>query len=215
MFHIRTTKTASGATAVQIIRYKNRKMLVVKHLGSAHGNRELKALKETASIWIEKATKQPSFFSNTTITPTIELKQCRYIGFRYALVYESLHQLLIDLVIARIIEPGSKLQSIEFLKEFTGVEHRREYFYRQLPKFLSLKNAVESKALAIAKEEFAFDFSMVFYDVTTVYFESSKSDNLRQCGFSKNNKFNQPQIILGLLVNTDGFPVGYQKSLLS
>jgi transposase len=117
---------------------------------------------------------------------------------------------LLDLVIARIIEPSSKLQSIEFLKEFTGAEYRREYFYRRLPKLFHVKSAVESKVLAVAKEEFAFDYSFVFYDVTTLYFESSESDNLRQCGFSKDNKFNQPQILLGLLVTTDGFPVGYQ-----
>ena len=62
----------------------------------------------------------------------------------------------------------------------------------------------------IAKKEFAFDFSLVFYDVTTLYFESFEEDELRQCGFSKDNKFNQPQIVLGLLVNVEGFPLGYQ-----
>lgn len=223
MFHIRTTKTASGGTAVQIIRYQHRKLVVAKHLGSAHNDEEIKTLKETAALWIEKATKQQSFFSNKSVSPTIHLKQCQYVGFRYGLIYESLFQLcklfkfhrlrnklLIDLVIARIIEPGSKLQSIEFLKEFMGIEHKRQELYRQLPRFLSVKDTVEAKVLAIAQRAFAFNFSIVFYDVTTLYFESFELDDLRQCGYSKDNKFNQPQIVLGLLVTVEGFPVGYQ-----
>jgi len=223
MFHIRTTKTSSRATAVQIVRYQNRKMIIVKHIGSAQDNNELKELKETAVSWIEKVTKQPSLFTKESVPQVLQLKQYQYIGFRYGFVYESLYELckrfrfhrlrnqfLIDLVIARIIEPGSKLQSLEFLKEFMGIEHRREYFYRQLPKFLSVKNSVESKVLSVARNEFDFDFSLVFYDVTTLYFESTESDELRQCGFSKDNKFNQPQIVLGLLVSAKGFPVGYQ-----
>ncbi len=62
--------------------------------------------------------------------------------------------------------------------------------------------------MKIAAKEFKFDFSFIFYDVTTLYFESNDSDELRQCGFSKDNKFNQPQIILGLLVSNEGFPIG-------
>lgn len=220
MFHIRTTKTSSKATAVQIVRYQNRKLIIVKHIGSAHENQELKKLKIIASNWIEQTNRQRSLFPKESVSLD---KQYKYIGFRYGLVYESLYQLckqfkfhllrnklLIDLVIARIIEPGSKLQSIEFLKEFMGIEHRREYFYRQLSEFLNVKSKVESKILSVARNEFEFNFSLVFYDVTTLYFESSDSDEFRQCGFSKDNKFNQPQIVLGLLVSEKGFPIGYQ-----
>jgi transposase len=220
MFHIRTVKTASKANAVQIIKYENRKRVIVKHIGSAHDKEKLKKLKETAASWIEQSSKQQTLFPKERISIA---EQYQYVGFRYAFVYESLYklckhfkfhllknQLLVDLVIARIIEPGSKLQSIEFLKEFVGIEHRREYFYRQIPEFQNLKRVIESKILKIAVKEFNFDFSLVFYDVTTLYFESSESDELRQCGFSKDNKFNQPQILLGLLVSSNGFPVGYQ-----
>jgi len=223
MFRVRTTKTSSKATAVQIVEYRNRRVVVVKHIGSAHDINGLKELKERASKWIEKTSKQSSLFPKELDSVALQLKEYQYIGFRYGLIYESLsnlcnhfkfhhlkNQLLVDLVIARIIEPTSKLQSIEFLKEYVGIEHRREYFYRQLPQFLSVKSKVESKIIGIAKKEFDFNFSIVFYDVTTLYFESSEADELRQCGFSKDNKFNQPQIVLGLLVSAEGFPVGYQ-----
>jgi transposase len=62
----------------------------------------------------------------------------------------------------------------------------------------------------LLKKEFAFDFFLVFYDVTTLYFKSFEEDELRRCGFSKDNKFNRPQIILGLLVSGEGFPVKHQ-----
>jgi transposase len=91
-----------------------------------------------------------------------------------------------------------------------GKEHHRRSLYREMPRIQGARNTVERKVLEIARKEFAFDFSLVFYDVTTLYFESFESDDLRQCGFSKDNKFNQPQIILGLLVNSEGFPFGYQ-----
>ena len=50
---------------------------------------------------------------------------------------------------------------------------------------------------------------MLFYDVTTLYFETDQSDDLRENGFSKDGKHSQPQIVLGLLVSRDGYPLSY------
>ena len=223
MFHIRTTKTGSGKTAVQVVRYEKRQLVVVKHIGSAKGENEIEGLKNSAKNWIEKVTKQQSLFPEAAEPQAIQLKQIQYLGFRYGLLYESLNEickyfnfhwlrnkLLVDLIIARISQPGSKLQSLEFLKEYMGIEHSRRELYRQIPIILKTRNTVETKILEIAKKEFAFNFSLVFYDVTTLYFESFQEDELRQNGFSKDNKFAQPQILLGLLVSVEGFPVGYQ-----
>ncbi len=223
MLHIRTTRTSSKATAIQIVKYINRKMIIVKHIGSAHDSNEIVKLKERAALWIEKKNQQQTLFRREFSSSEPQLKDYQYVGFRYGLLYELLYglckkfgfhylrnKLLLDLVIARVIEPTSKLQSIEFLKTSMGIEHRREYLYRQLPKFFNLKGMVESKVLEVARAEFDFNLSVVFYDVTTLYFESSSTDELRQCGFSKDNKFNQPQIVLGLIVNAGGFPMGYE-----
>ena len=60
-----------------------------------------------------------------------------------------------------------------------------------------------------AKDNLNFDFSLVFYDVTTLYFETHVSDDFRLNGFSKDNKINQPQILIGLVVNDIGFPIYY------
>jgi transposase len=69
---------------------------------------------------------------------------------------------------------------------------------------------VERLTARLAITEFGFDFSLVFYDVITLYFESFKSDELRKPGFSKDSKSNQPQIVIGLVVNNMGFPVAYE-----
>lgn len=226
MYHIRTTKTSSAATAVQVVKYKNRKMVVAAHIGSAHNQEELAALKESASLWIEKESKQRLLFpqSNSGNTNFVQLDKCQYIGVRYGFIHEILIQVIkhfgfcsltdkkmfVDLALIRIIEPASKLHSLELLDEFFDIHYSRRDFYRYLPEFVLLKDQVESRILDLAKKEFSFDFSLVFYDVTTLYFETFKSDELRKPGFSKDNKPQQPQILIGLIVDAQGFPVAYE-----
>lgn len=225
MYHIRTTKTSSSATAVQVVKYEQRKLIIAAHIGSAHNEKELTALKKSAVLWIEKESKQPTLFPSTSLQESnfIQLDKCRYIGVRYGFIYEILSQvikhfsfcsltdqkMLVDLILIRIIEPASKFHSLELLKELFGINYARRDFYRCLPELVLLKNKAENKILKIAKNEFAFDFSLVFYDVTTLYFETFKSDELRRPGFSKDNKSQQPQILIGLIVDTAGFPVAY------
>jgi len=224
MYSVRTTKTASGATAVQIVRYRQREKIIVKHIGSAHTTQELSSLKEVARDWIEKENQQqPLFPKQTSIQTLIPIDKCRYLGFRYTFIYEiisevfrlfrmdSLTQLLRDLTLIRIMQPASKLESLELLSEFFGKSYQRADLYRSIPAFVESKVSIEKKFVSIARDHFNFDFSIVFYDVTTLYFESFKEDveNFRKPGFSKDNKANQPQIVIGLIVTREGFPVAY------
>ncbi len=62
MATLRTTKTSSGATAVQAVKYENRKTIVLKHFGSAQTSAELSALIKDAEIWLTEYTKQSSLF---------------------------------------------------------------------------------------------------------------------------------------------------------
>lgn len=225
MYYLRTTKTATKATAVQVVRYDNRKLIVVAHIGSAHTPEELKSLQRSAQKLIEKISKQRSLFPATKSSRTnlVSLEKCRYLGFRYNFIYEILTQLFIrfkfhtlrlniltDLALMRIMEPTSKLMAIKLLKEFFGIKHSRKHFYGALPKIVALKDKIEAKVLSVAKKELNFDFSLVFYDVTTLYFESSTQDEFRKPGFSKDNKAHKPQILISLIINTDGFPVAYE-----
>ena len=110
----------------------------------------------------------------------------------------------------RIVEPASKSQSLVLLREYFDKIYEETTMYRSLETFCTLKDKVEKKVINFAKENLNFDFSLIFYDVTTLYFESFKSDELRKPGFSKDNKVNQPQLVIGLVVNQDGFPVSYE-----
>lgn len=225
MYYLRTTKTVSGAIAVQVVRYENRKLIVTAHIGSAHNSQELKSLKKSARELIKKISKQQSLFpaAKSVTSNLISLKKCRYLGFRYHFIYEILTQIftrfkfhtlrpniLTDLALVRIVEPTSKLMAIKLLREFFGIRHLRKHFYEALPQIVALKDKVENKVLAVAKKELNFDFSLVFYDVTSLYFESSTQDEFRKPGFSKDHKANKPQILIGLIINADGFPVAYE-----
>ena len=231
MFYVRTVKTGSKSTAVQVIRYQDRKRIIVKHIGSAHNTQEILGLKQTAYKWIEHETKQQSLFSSekTKVSTLVPIEKLRNLGFRYALAHETItkifclfqftelnNQLLLDLVMMRIIQPASKIESLRMLSEYFGIEHKRTDLYRSIGTILSMKGIVERKIIDFAKKHFTFDFSIVFYDVTTLYFETFQQDEdtvkekgLRKKGFSKDNKGNQPQIVIGLIVTREGFPVSY------
>jgi len=219
-YHIRKVKTGSDRIAVQVIKYENRKRVVIKHMGSALNKEEIIILCDNAAKWIAEQTKQIPLFPQEE--RFISLEQCEYLGFQYTFLYETLHKLqarlgytcfgnklLNDLVTIRIIEPASKLRSLELLEIYFNIKHRRQTLYDMLPALLKLKNKIEELTINFAVKEFDFDFAIVFYDVTTLYFETFKADDFRKTGFSKDNKSNQPQIVVGLVVNKEGFPVAY------
>jgi len=222
-YSIRVTKTKSGARAVQVVGYIRRKVCVYKHLGSAHTEKELQKLKGAAAAWILANPPQAQLFYDDTGSGHILLKDCEYQGIHYRFAYEFLNRLceqfqfttlksglLVDLVSIRIFEPTSKLRSLSLLSKYFNINYTEKTLYRSLRKFPALKQSVEERMVAIAKKEFSFDFSFVLYDVTTLYFETFKSDELRKPGFSKDNKSQQPQIVIGLMVTPQGFPVSYE-----
>lgn len=224
MYHIRTIKTSSKASAVQVIRYENRRRIIVVHVGSAHTAEELLSLRQAATVWIEKATKQKQLLPDSKPSDSlIPIDKCQFLGIHYSFAREVLNKLftvfkyhllqnplLSDLVLMRIVEPASKLHSLELIEEYFGIRHGRRDLYRWISEFPTLKDQVEAHVTAVAKKHFGFDFTMVFYDVTTLYFESFEPDELRKSGFSKDNKAAQPQIVIGLIVSSDGFPVSYE-----
>lgn len=226
--HVRTVKTSSGATAVQIVRYEKRKTIVITHVGSAHTQEEVTILKEQAHCRIEETAIQKSLFSQEKqkTTPILVINKSEYLGVRYTFVYEVLarifhffdfqyvkNKLLLDLVLIRIIQPVSKLESLEYLSDMFGIVYKDGSLYQSLKTFSSQKSLIEKKVVHFAKHHYQFDFSLVFYDVTTLYFETFKEDeqeSIRKPGFSKDNKPNQPQIVIGLIVTKEGFPVSYE-----
>ena len=233
MYRIRTVKTSSGAVALQVVEYFENKRNVLLHVGSAKNDEELLALKKSALNWIEKNDRQKSLFplvekreEEKSFSSLIPFDKCQYLGFRYQLLYDVLWRLEIsfkfhlisdskilnDLVIARLAFPSSKLEAFEFISDYFGIKHHRTTFYRQLEagNLKHWQDEARARIITIAKKNFGFNFSLVFYDLTTLYFESFETDDLRKIGFSKDNKASNPQIMIGLLVNDLGFPISYQ-----
>ena len=220
-FKIRTTKTKSGKIAVQVVNYVKRKLNVLKHVGSAENEEEIEDLKKKAKSWVSMQMDRDGLFK---IGKDPYFSSYRYLGFTYAYAYEFLEKiyhkfnfqnhvtsLFKDLVVARILEPKSKRNSLEFLHAFLDITHSENILYKMIAKYDSAtKDELEKEIVKIAKSDFGFDFSFVLYDVTTLYFESFKSDEFKRPGFSKDHKHNQPQIVIGLIVTKDGFPISYE-----
>lgn len=224
MLHIRTVQTKGNSRSVQVYYYRKGKRVIVKHIGSGTTDAEIVALNEMARLFIADRSRQTYLFEDSRPNENeILVSQCDYIGFYYTYLYDVLRAiqyelghimevdtLLSDLVIMRIFEPASKLRSIELMESYFGIRHRRQRFYESTPRWLALKQGIEKRTLDFAKKQYGFDLSLMFYDVTTLYFETFTEDELRKNGFSKDNKSQQPQIVVALMVTPEGFPVGYE-----
>ena len=224
MLHVRTVKTKGNSRSVQVSRYQSSKRIIIKHIGSGTSEEQITVLQEMARVFIADYTRQLYLFEESKPNQeSVLVNQCEYIGIYYTYLYDVLrsvqHQigyvlepdgLLNDLVVMRIFEPTSKLRSIELMQTYFGIKHRRQGFYESARKWLDLKDKIENKTISFAKKQYGFDFSLLFYDVTTLYFETFSEDELRKNGFSKDNKSQQPQIVVALMVTPEGFPVSYE-----
>jgi transposase len=119
----------------------------------------------------------------------------------------SIPAVFIDLALMRIIEPTSKLRAIELLQRYFDIHYAQRTVYRALPQLLNYQKNIEEAAITTATKDLAESMVLVLYDVTTLYFESFKEYDFQQPGFSKDNKPQQPQIVIGLLTTRSGFPL--------
>lgn len=115
------------------------------------------------------------------------------------------------LVIARLAYPVSKLKTSDYLFKYKGVKIDVDKIYRYLDKLSSQqKQTVQQISYSHTLQILNNIIGVVFYDVTTLYFEIDDEDDLRKTGFSKEGKHQHPQIVLGLLVSVDGYPLAYE-----
>ena len=220
---IRTIRTGSGATALQIVRYVKRKRVVIRHIGSANTDDELAVLWQKAETIREQLCAQPSLFPFDQQKPILHADHLalQSVTHQFALTFLRdcfricglgfLNLLYQDLAIMRIIEPASKLRTLELLERYFGLSYARRTLCRLLPQLIDSKNDIEEAAYRTARDHFAQPFALVLYDVTTLYFESHEpDDDLKMRGFSKYDKSKQPQVVVGLLVTPQGFPLKHE-----
>ena len=209
---------------MQIIRYENKKRIIVQHIGSAHTKDELTALRNKAEFILEQLSPQLSLFPLSESQPRLvhmDYLQLQSVTHCFAhqvlkqcikqCELHFLHSLYQNLAIIRIIEPASKLRSMTLLQRYFHIAHAERTVYRLLPKLILQKERIEQAAYKTACTHFGESFALVLYDVTTLYFESHEPDDeLRARGFSKDDKSKQPQIVIGLLVTPQGFPLMHE-----
>lgn len=219
---IRKTKTTSGSISVQIVYYKKRKVVLAKHIGSGRNKEEVELLIRKGKSWIEKNSMQLELFSRESKSE-VSLNDLQFLGVTHRFAYQQLErvahqcgldiredQFLFDFAIMRLIEPTSKLRTITLLERYFDIIYSERTVYRKILKLGSNKGRIEAIAVKSAKEMLHEDLALVLYDVTTLYFETFKSDELRKEGFSKDNKPQQPQIVVGLIVTRQGYPLSYE-----
>jgi transposase len=137
-------------------------------------------------------------------------------------VYDQMHfnqllprkrdaEMLRDLVLARMVKPDSKRGSLEYLNDQFDKNHDLDAIYRMMDKLHDqipkIKELCFNSTLALIPNK---EISLVFFDVTTLYFESTEIDELRAFGYSKDHRFNTTQLVLALATNEDGLPLGYE-----
>lgn len=120
-------------------------------------------------------------------------------------------KLLRDIVMARIVKPASKLSSTVMLEREYGVSADVNSVYRMMDYIdEGAINSVKQRSYRYACNLLDDKVDVIFYDCTTLYFESFIEDDLKQNGYSKDGKFNQSQVLLAIMVTRSGLPIGYE-----
>lgn len=222
---IRKKKNKTGSTSVVIIDKSSGRYTVHKTLGSSFDPEEIELMIIKAKQYLENLNPQPRLFYSEkdqiieSFLSSINNSQIRTIGPEhvfgklYDLIgFNEIHEEMFrHLVIARLTYPGSKLKTIDYLQRYQGQFLEISSVYRFLDKLNDkLKNQVERISFKHTSKRLNNNVSVIFYDMTTLYFEASDEDDLRKTGFSKDGKHSHPQIFVGLLVGLDGWPIGYE-----
>ncbi|MCB9227713.1 MAG: IS1634 family transposase [Chitinophagales bacterium] len=219
---VRQKKNKSGVISIQVIDKSSGKYKVLKTIGSSSNPSEVKTLLEKGKDYINKRIGYRELdFSNTdeiilSVLNNITSHKLAGIELVLGKIFDEIgfcqikDELFRDLVLYRLVYPRSKLKTTQYLYRYAGKTYSEDEVYRYLDKlYNSHKEQVQQISFRHTQMVLDGKISIVFYDVTTVYFEIDDEDTLRKTGFSKEGKHQNPQIVLGLLVSKGGYPLAY------
>jgi len=219
---VRKKLNKSGVVSVQVIAKISGKSKLVKTIGSSSDEQDIEDLVKEGHQYIAKFGGQKtldfsdelslfksvfqSISSHTEVGTQLLLGEIfNDIGFN--VIEDALFR---QLVLSRLIYPVSKLKTSDFLDRYHELDYPVQQIYRYMDRFHSKsKELVQQISYQHTKKILGGKVSIVFYDVTTLYFEIDQEDDLRKTGFSKEGKHQNPQIVLGLLVSRNGYPLAY------
>lgn len=222
---IRKKLNKSGVVSVQIIEKRNGRSVLIKTIGSSSITAVISTLVREGEEFIAQVKGQIILnFDKENEQQLVDLffngiKELRLAGPELLLGklfdeigFNAIHEPLFrHLILTRLCYPASKLKTVDYLFKYQGISIEIDRVYRYLDKLnKKQKEQVQKISYDHTLKILNGDLSMVFYDVTTLYFEAEQEDDLRKTGFSKEGRHQQPQIVLGLLVSTGGYPLAYE-----
>lgn len=228
---VNRSKNKSGTVSVRVLQKRGRNNVLIKSFGSSRDEKEIDRLVAKAREFIQRQTgtfyhlfNQPAeqgiddfvdSLSNSQVSvdgpETIFGRLFDYVG------YGEIGGMFRPLVLSRLVAPGSKLKTVDYLWRYNGVSYDINKVYRYLDRLCDrnpiapgIKDRIEQITFAHSATVMGGCIDVVFYDITTLYFEAADEDDLRRTGYSKDGKFDCPQVLLGLLVTRDGLPISYE-----
>jgi len=219
---VRKKKNKTSVISIQIIDKSSGNYRLVKTIGSSADIKEIERLYNEGREWIKNKTGVHEFdftdYAHHTQLVLNGIEEISVFGTDLLLgkLFDEIgfnkinDDLFRQLVIARLCFPVSKLKTTDYLSKYQFLDIDVQVIYRYLDKlYKSQKEIVQAISYRHTLSILDKKISIVFYDVTTIYFEAESEDDLRKAGFSKDGKHQHPQIVLGLLVSRGGYPLAY------
>jgi len=219
---VRRKPNKSGLVSVQIIDKSRGRYKVVKTIGSSKDPSEIERFIAEGKMYAQKlmGLQEIDFTDHKKIFIDVlsSINSHKLVGVEYVLgkIFDDIgfsqikEDLFKDLVLYRLVYPRSKLKTAEYLYRYEQKSYSEDDIYRFMDKLNSKhKELVQQISFNHTLEVLDGAIHAVFYDVTTIYFEIEKEDDIRKPGFSKDGKHKNPQIVLGLLVSKGAYPLAY------
>lgn len=219
---VRKKINPSGVVSIQVIDKSSGRYKLLKTMGSSKEKSEIDYLVLKGKEWIKSHGGQLEFDFTLDRSQTEQfldnIEHITPIGTELLLtpIFNEIgfnqipDPLFRQLAILRISYPVSKLKSYEYIRRYHHYDISLWKIYRYMDKLdKDHKEEIQSISYRHTQKILGGKIQIVFYDVTTLYFETDYADDLRKTGFSKEGKHKNPQILLGLLVSLDGYPLAY------
>lgn len=209
---LREKKNKSGSVSVQIIQKSGGKYKVLQTIGNSRSEQEIAKLICMGKQQIAQLSQQKELFvfendlQVEQMISNLSNGSIRTVGTEiiFGKIYDSIgfgtlnQELFRHLAIARIVYPLSKLKTVDYLYRYQGVTIDITIVYRFLDKLNdSLKSQVEKISYAHTLKILKGRICVVFYDMTTLYFEAEDKDDLCKTGFNKDGKHVIRRFFLG------------------
>ncbi len=230
--YIRKKKYPSGNIGIIVVEKINGKMKELTTIGIAKSDEEVDILFKQGKEWIdrEQQRRHPrlDLFGEDRTRCEQELMNAEQLLNSITNITIDGADLILDrvfdnvgfnrieddvfrkLVKARLSYPASKSATVEYLKNHFDDDVSLSKIYHYLDKLSdSQHRIVQDISVGHTRRILGNHIGVLFYDVTTLYFEADYEDELRKAGFSKEGRHKNPQIILGLLVSLGGYPLAY------